>query len=91
MSVTVFTIDSSEIEGRLDPYYYLPEFRELEEKLETFKISSLLNPKSFLFHFLQFYRFREIYSETSLFSSEEFKIVYFAKDKITKIELQFSI
>jgi restriction endonuclease S subunit len=41
MSVTVFTIDSSEIEGRLDPYYYLPEFRELEEKLETFKIKNL--------------------------------------------------
>jgi restriction endonuclease S subunit len=35
MSAKIFTIQSSEIEGRLDPYYYLPEFRELEEKLEN--------------------------------------------------------
>jgi restriction endonuclease S subunit len=34
MSAKIFRVDSSEIEGRLDPYYYLPEFRELEEKVK---------------------------------------------------------
>jgi len=30
----VFILQFSELERRLDPYYYLPEFKRLEEKLE---------------------------------------------------------
>jgi type I restriction enzyme S subunit len=43
MSVKIFTIKTSKLEGRLDPYFYLPEFRELEEKLENtgFEIKKL--------------------------------------------------
>jgi len=32
-----FTIMHNEIEGRIDPFYYRPEFRELEEKLSKLK------------------------------------------------------
>ena len=34
----IFTIFSNKIQGRLDPYFYRPEFRELEEKLENSKM-----------------------------------------------------
>lgn len=34
----IFTVFSNEIQERLDPYFYRPEFRELEEKLENSKM-----------------------------------------------------
>lgn len=36
-SAEIFTIYSNEIVGRIDPYYYKPEFKELEQQLENSK------------------------------------------------------
>jgi restriction endonuclease S subunit len=38
-SAEIFTIYSNEIVGRIDPYYYKPEFKELEQQLENSKWS----------------------------------------------------
>jgi len=40
----IFTIFSNEIQGRLDPYFYRVEFRELEKKLKNFN-SAVRNSK----------------------------------------------
>ena len=39
MSATIFTVKRSEIEGRLDPFFYRPDFMELEKVMK--KIDAL--------------------------------------------------
>ena len=34
MSATIFTVKRSEIEGRLDPFFYRPDFMELEKLMK---------------------------------------------------------
>jgi len=36
-----FCVMSEEIEGRIDPFYYRPEFRELKERIKCFRIKKL--------------------------------------------------
>ena len=33
----IFTIMSNELKGRIDPYFYKPEFKELEDKIRNSK------------------------------------------------------
>ena len=40
MRSEIFTITSNEIVGRIDPYYYKPELKELEDRLENSKWES---------------------------------------------------